>query len=175
MNSDDGRFRSSLHSGAKKWEERRRKSLDHIQFIVQLQEWDGEADDDDDQVEYDKPTVLLTTSCRMQIRAYVRRIASMYNDNRYHALEHAVHVTMSANKLLDMLHEDDRADDDAAVKTFFGERKNFTSSLGVVDRDFHRSFSTTSANSIATETFWGRRHLSIRFSNLASWGWESLG
>lgn len=51
------------------------------------------------------PTVLLTSNCRSQLRAYVRRIASMYRDNRYHALEHAIHVTMSANKLLDMIHD----------------------------------------------------------------------
>jgi hypothetical protein len=29
----------------------------------------------------------------------------MYRDNRYHGLEHATHVTMSANKLLDMIHQ----------------------------------------------------------------------
>ena len=50
-------------------------------------------------------TVLLTSTCRYQLRAYVRRIASMYRDNRYHGLEHATHVTMSANKLIEMLHE----------------------------------------------------------------------
>lgn len=50
-------------------------------------------------------TVLLTSTCRYQLRAYVRCIASMYRDNRYHGLEHATHVTMSANKLLEMLHE----------------------------------------------------------------------
>ncbi|KAL7532551.1 hypothetical protein ACHAXR_004700 [Thalassiosira sp. AJA248-18] len=58
------------------------------------------------------PAVLLTSTCRSQIRAYVRRIASMYRTNRYHGLEHAVHVTMSANKLLDMLHEGNSADSD---------------------------------------------------------------
>lgn len=52
-----------------------------------------------------KPPVLLTSACRSQLRAYVRRVASMYRENRYHGLEHAVHVTMSANKLMDMLHE----------------------------------------------------------------------
>lgn len=50
-------------------------------------------------------TVLLTSTCRYQLRAYIRRIASLYRDNRYHCLEHATHVTMSANKLLEMLHE----------------------------------------------------------------------
>lgn len=50
-------------------------------------------------------TILLTSTCRAQLRSYVRRISSMYRDNRYHGLEHAVHVTMSANKLLEMLHE----------------------------------------------------------------------
>ncbi|KAL7466151.1 hypothetical protein ACHAXS_009586 [Conticribra weissflogii] len=58
------------------------------------------------------PVVLLTSTCRRQIRDYVRRIAGMYRSNRYHALEHAVHVTMSANKLLDMLHEGTVESDD---------------------------------------------------------------
>jgi hypothetical protein len=49
--------------------------------------------------------VLLTSICRHQLRAYVRRIASMYRDNRYHGLEHATHVTMSADKLLEMIHK----------------------------------------------------------------------
>eukprot|EP00569_Conticribra_weissflogii_P005857 CAMPEP_0171340344 /NCGR_PEP_ID=MMETSP0878-20121228/8504_1 /TAXON_ID=67004 /ORGANISM="Thalassiosira weissflogii, Strain CCMP1336" /LENGTH=773 /DNA_ID=CAMNT_0011842395 /DNA_START=1081 /DNA_END=3402 /DNA_ORIENTATION=+ len=63
------------------------------------------------------PVVLLTSSCRRQIREYVRRIAGMYRDNRYHALEHAVHVTMSANKLLEMLHEGTvESDDDMEVE-----------------------------------------------------------
>lgn len=65
------------------------------------------------------PTVLLTSSCRSQLRAYVRRIASLYRDNRYHGLEHAVHVTMSANKLLDMLHEGAvDSDDDTEINDF---------------------------------------------------------
>jgi hypothetical protein len=55
-------------------------------------------------------TVLLTSACRYQLRAYVRRIASMYRNNRYHGLEHATHVTMSANKLLDMLNEGESRD-----------------------------------------------------------------
>lgn len=55
-------------------------------------------------------TVLLTSACRYQLRAYVRRIASMYRNNRYHGLEHATHVTMSANKLLDMLNEGESGD-----------------------------------------------------------------
>jgi len=50
--------------------------------------------------------ILLTSTCRSQLRAYVRHIASMYRRNQYHGLEHAVHVTMSANKLHNMLREE---------------------------------------------------------------------
>ena len=49
--------------------------------------------------------ILVTSRCRYQLRKFVKHIASMYHDNNYHGLEHAVHVTMSANKLLDMLHD----------------------------------------------------------------------
>ncbi|KAL7429820.1 hypothetical protein ACHAXM_001958 [Skeletonema potamos] len=49
--------------------------------------------------------ILLTSRCRSQLRKFVKHIASMYHDNKYHGLEHAVHVTMSANKLLEMLHD----------------------------------------------------------------------
>ena len=62
------------------------------------------------------PIILLSSTCRYQIRAYVRRIASMYHDNRYHGMEHAVHVTMSANKLLDMLHEGAVESDDDPLR-----------------------------------------------------------
>eukprot|EP00956_Cyclotella_meneghiniana_P041111 scaffold215099_cov69-Cyclotella_meneghiniana.AAC.2 len=109
LNSGDTSFRCSLNNGENIiWEEKkRRKSLDHIDSLRScVQEW-GEELEDEESDEEDQATVLLTSTCRMQVRAYVRRIASMYHDNRYHALEHAVHVTMSANKLLDMLHEDE--------------------------------------------------------------------
>jgi hypothetical protein len=62
--------------------------------------------------------ILLTSRCRSQLRKFVTHIASMYHDNKYHGLEHAVHVTMSANKLLEMLHDgsveslDDSANED---------------------------------------------------------------
>ncbi len=49
--------------------------------------------------------ILLTSRCRSQLRKFVKHIASMYNDNHYHGLEHAIHVTMGADKLLDMLHD----------------------------------------------------------------------
>lgn len=108
LNSVDRSFRCSINNRENIWEEKkRRKSLDHIDSLKScVQEW-GEELEDEESDEEDQATVLLTSTCRMQVRAYVRQISSMYHGNRYHALEHAIHVTMSANKLLDMLHEDE--------------------------------------------------------------------
>jgi 3'5'-cyclic nucleotide phosphodiesterase len=44
--------------------------------------------------------VELSEVVVMQLRAFVAKIASMYNDNPFHNFEHASHVTMSINKLL---------------------------------------------------------------------------
>jgi len=55
--------------------------------------------------QHNNDRILLTSRCRSQLRKFVKHIASMYHDNNYHGLEHAVHVTMSANKLLDMLQD----------------------------------------------------------------------
>lgn len=55
--------------------------------------------------QHNNDRILLTSRCRSQLRKFVKHIASMYHDNCYHGLEHAVHVTMGANKLLDMLHD----------------------------------------------------------------------
>lgn len=79
-------------------------------------------------------TILLTATCRTELRAYVRRIATMYRDNRYHGLEHATHVTMSANKLLDMLHEGDEESDDDD-----DEMNDFTASEPLIRQDFTQS------------------------------------
>ncbi len=80
--------------------------------------------------------ILLTTKCRSELRAYVRRIASMYRDNHYHGLEHATHVTMSANKLLEMLHEgkDESDDDDKSI-----EINDFSVSEPIIRQDFTQS------------------------------------
>ncbi|EED92977.1 hypothetical protein THAPSDRAFT_268740 [Thalassiosira pseudonana CCMP1335] len=87
--------------------------------------------------------VLLSSNCRAQVRAYVRRIASMYHDNRYHALEHAVHVTMSANKLLEMLHEGGPVDPDDDTK----DMKKFAVSLGASYQSDDSSVSSTESTS----------------------------
>ena len=55
--------------------------------------------------QHNNDRILLTSRCRSQLRKFVKHIASMYNDNYYHGLEHAIHVTMSSDKLLDMLHD----------------------------------------------------------------------
>jgi hypothetical protein len=38
-----------------------------------------------------------------QLREFVRRILSTYNDTPYHNMEHAYHVTISINKLLELI------------------------------------------------------------------------
>ena len=81
-------------------------------------------------------TILLTTKSRSELRAYVRRIASMYRDNHYHGLEHATHVTMSANKLLDMLHEGAEESDDDDEST---EINDFSVSEPSIQQDFTQS------------------------------------
>ena len=45
----------------------------------------------------------ITAAVRMQVRQYVARIASWYQDVPYHTFEHATHVLLSANKLLFLL------------------------------------------------------------------------
>ena len=130
LNAGEMAFRTSMNNGVKKFEEKRRKSIDHIDLRSSSINWSGELDGEEDEDEEDMPVVLLTSSCRMQVRAYVRRIASMYHDNRYHALEHAVHVTMSANKLLDMLHDDDEPSSEPSTQPFFDQGSVFVSSAG---------------------------------------------
>lgn len=43
---------------------------------------------------------LIPSKAREELRAYVARIASMYQDVNFHNFEHASHVTMSAQKLI---------------------------------------------------------------------------
>lgn len=45
----------------------------------------------------------LDSEVRKQLRAYVADIASMYRENAFHDIEHASHVTMSANKLMNRI------------------------------------------------------------------------
>lgn len=48
----------------------------------------------------------ISTALIQQVRDYVRRILEQYNGVYYHNFEHAYHVTISCNKLIDMmLHE----------------------------------------------------------------------
>jgi 3'5'-cyclic nucleotide phosphodiesterase len=42
----------------------------------------------------------LNDETRLQLRLYVKQIASYYNDNPFHNFEHACHVTMSVSKVL---------------------------------------------------------------------------
>ena len=43
---------------------------------------------------------LIPPKARKELRAYVDRIASLYRDVHFHSFEHASHVTMSAQKLI---------------------------------------------------------------------------
>ena len=49
--------------------------------------------------------IYVSPMCRAELREYVRRIGRRYRPCRYHSLRHAAHVTLSANKLLDLLDE----------------------------------------------------------------------
>jgi hypothetical protein len=46
---------------------------------------------------------LIPANARMELRVYVARIASLYNDVHFHSFEHASHVTMSAQKLINKM------------------------------------------------------------------------
>ncbi|KAL3762038.1 hypothetical protein ACHAWU_002134 [Discostella pseudostelligera] len=102
-------------------------------------------------------TILLTSTCRSELRAYVGRIASMYRSNRYHGLEHATHVTMSANKLLDMLHEDPGESDDDVDDDEVTEINDFSASEPIIRQDFTQSdigckFQTNEQNFSASDS-----------------------
>ena len=49
--------------------------------------------------------IYVSPMCRAELREYVRRIGRRYRPCRYHSFRHAAHVTVSANKLLDLLEE----------------------------------------------------------------------
>ena len=49
--------------------------------------------------------IYVSPMCRAELREYVRRIGRRYRHCRYHSFRHAAHVTLSANKLLDLLEE----------------------------------------------------------------------
>jgi hypothetical protein len=48
----------------------------------------------------DLDAVLLGPDVLRQLRVYISKVASMYNDNPFQSFEHASHVTMSVIKLL---------------------------------------------------------------------------
>jgi 3'5'-cyclic nucleotide phosphodiesterase len=56
-----------------------------------------------EQKQWDHFTPTLTQKVIDQLRKYVHRILSGYNDVPYHNREHAFHVVLSSNKLLDMM------------------------------------------------------------------------
>lgn len=64
---------------------------------------------------------------KAQLQLYVRRIAELYRDVHYHNLQHATHVTLSANKLVDILltckYEDDSRETKPKYKECSGPPK----------------------------------------------------
>eukprot|EP00586_Coscinodiscus_wailesii_P017826 CAMPEP_0172510286 /NCGR_PEP_ID=MMETSP1066-20121228/227647_1 /TAXON_ID=671091 /ORGANISM="Coscinodiscus wailesii, Strain CCMP2513" /LENGTH=580 /DNA_ID=CAMNT_0013289185 /DNA_START=30 /DNA_END=1772 /DNA_ORIENTATION=+ len=56
---------------------------------------------------------ISSSSIREQIRDFVTRISSLYRNVKYHNFEHAHHVTVSVNKMLNMLFEEEDYDKEA--------------------------------------------------------------
>lgn len=52
---------------------------------------------------------LINSAAHRELINYVTKICGLYNDVRYHAFKHAAHVTMSMNKLLSMIVEEESA------------------------------------------------------------------
>uniref|UniRef100_A0A7S1FMU1 Phosphodiesterase n=1 Tax=Corethron hystrix TaxID=216773 RepID=A0A7S1FMU1_9STRA len=46
----------------------------------------------------------MSLEAKKELRDYIQQIASLYNDNSFHCLEHANHVLTSMNKLCDTIH-----------------------------------------------------------------------
>ena len=67
-------------------------------------------DDDTSQLRRTKPDISMLQQIRTDLHEYVTRIALMYRDVPFHNFEHASHVTLSANKLLNRLIESDEYD-----------------------------------------------------------------
>ena len=74
----------------------------------------------------------ITAAVRMQIRDYVARIASWYQNVPYHKFEHATHVLLSANKLLFLLMTASEDSENPSLKHAYGLRTNFEYHLALI-------------------------------------------
>jgi len=80
-------------------------ALDEVVEIIELPRFSaGDANN---------ATVELHIEVQHQLREYIKTIATMYNDNKFHNFEHASHVTMSVRKLLGRIVAPDLEGDDA--------------------------------------------------------------
>lgn len=70
--------------------------LEEVTEIIVLPEFDGAVGDDF----VDHDGIELNVEVAGQLRSYVEFIASMYKDVPFHNFEHASHVALSANKLI---------------------------------------------------------------------------
>ena len=70
--------------------------IDEVKDIVELVPFDPRAAHLEDVV----ATITLPTEVVSQLRDFVATIATLHNDNQFHNLSHATHVTMSVVKLL---------------------------------------------------------------------------
>lgn len=84
-------------------------------------------------------STLINSLAHEELIEYVTKICSLYNDVRYHAFNHAAHVTMSMNKLVSMVIQEEN--ETGYGCTFYARqehaettqevRNRFTSTLGI--------------------------------------------
>eukprot|EP00980_Cylindrotheca_fusiformis_P011504 scaffold2696_cov104-Cylindrotheca_fusiformis.AAC.3 len=72
---------------------------DQIAEIIPMPEFDPKME----KHSMDADSIKLPSAVVSQLNDLVATIASMYKDNSFHSFEHACHVTMSANKLLNRI------------------------------------------------------------------------
>jgi class 3 adenylate cyclase len=81
-------------------------ALDEIKEVIEMPEFNSQAAIN----MTSDSTVELPPEVRSELKAFVHRIASHYEDNPFHNFEHASHVAMSAVKLLKRIVMSDNVD-----------------------------------------------------------------
>jgi hypothetical protein len=69
--------------------------LDETEEVITLADFDAKMMENKQ-----NDAMPLSDTARVQLRHYVRIIASQYNNNPFHNFEHACHVTMAVSKVL---------------------------------------------------------------------------
>jgi len=103
--------------------------------------------------------IYVSPMCRAELRQYVRVIGRRYRPCRYHSFRHAAHVTLSANKLLDLLEERRLAPEEYDCCTYHPETEQIydnCSSGSSIELD-HRFQRELRRLSIASRASSGRR------------------